>query len=255
MRVTATDKDGGVSSQVQQHITITAVAMQGGDLVVGGTTGNDNINLKVANTNGGVKVTISGVEPGHVHSVGSDPGLRPGRHGQRQVRDDQVQRRDPLHPGRRPWSSATTATTRSTPAAPAPTTSSSAAPATTSSTAAWAATSCFGGLGADTLRGGGGEDLLIGNGTVHDNNLAALLALMAEWGRTDLDYVSRAQHLTGLPGGVNGDVYLNPLTIVDDAAIDQLYGESGLDLFFAASSGPTADNVNDEIGSEWIILL
>ncbi|MCI0378150.1 MAG: hypothetical protein L0215_11125 [Gemmataceae bacterium] len=82
----------------------------------------------------------------------------------------------------------------------------------------------MGGTGADTLRGGAREDVLVGNSTAHDNNLAALLALMAEWGRTDLDYVSRAGHLTGTAGGLNGGVYLNSSTIADDGAKDELYG-------------------------------
>src|SRR5262245_58300183 len=45
----------------------------------------------------------------------------------------------------------------------------------------------IGGLSADTLHGRPGDGLLVGNGTAHDSNLAALLALLAEWGRTDLD--------------------------------------------------------------------
>ncbi len=75
---------------------------------------------------------------------------------------------------------------------------------------------------------------------------------MAEWGRTDLDYVSRAGHLTGAAGGLNGGVYLNSSTIADDGVKDELYGEGGLDLFLRTSTGPNADDVNDLFGGEWV---
>src|SRR5262249_56306726 len=41
--VTATDKDGAASSPATHTLSIVAVQMQGNDLVVGGTTGNDQI--------------------------------------------------------------------------------------------------------------------------------------------------------------------------------------------------------------------
>src|SRR5262249_5397177 len=44
-----------------------------------------------------------------------------------------------------------------------------------------------GGLGADVLHSGDGDDILIGGTTDYDGNLAALNAVMAEWGRTDAD--------------------------------------------------------------------
>src|SRR5262249_50252415 len=45
-----------------------------------------------------------------------------------------------------------------------------------------------GGLGADALQGNADNDILIGCTTDYDANLAALNAVMAEWGRTDADY-------------------------------------------------------------------
>src|SRR5204863_4203025 len=63
----------------------------------------------------------------------------------------------------------------------------------------------IGGAGADTLRAGGGGALLIGGTTDYDANVAALLAVMKEWGRTDVDYNTRVKHLSGtLAGGLNG---------------------------------------------------
>src|SRR5262249_43655603 len=90
----------------------------------------------------------------------------------------------------------------------------------------------IGGLGSDRLHGGGGDDILIGGTTSFDDNLSALSAIMAEWGRTDLAYQNRINHLNGtVPGGLNGAIDLNSATVLDDAAIDQLWGDSGQDWF------------------------
>jgi Ca2+-binding RTX toxin-like protein len=110
----------------------------------------------------------------------------------------------------------------------------------------------IGGAGADTLRGGQGEDVLIGNSTAHDDHLNALLALLEEWSRTDANYTTRANHLLGEPGGLNGDTILDPSTLGDDAAIDLLYGESSLDFFFATAG---KDKINDLSTGEWKISL
>ena len=68
----------------------------------------------------------------------------------------------------------------------------------------------IGGTGADLLQGGGGDDLIIGNGTAFDSDLTALLALMAEWGRTDANYETRVNHLKGtLTGGLNANSFLS----------------------------------------------
>src|SRR5262249_28632789 len=68
VKLTATDKDGGVSAPVSQTVTIKAVALEDDPLnpghkllAVGGTTGNDNI---VLNPSRGVKVMINGVSQG-----------------------------------------------------------------------------------------------------------------------------------------------------------------------------------------------
>jgi hypothetical protein len=97
--------------------------------------------------------------------------------------------------------------------------------------------------------------VLIGNSTVHDDHLDALLALLEEWDRTDAGYTTRANHLLGAPGGLNGGTVLDPSTIWDDAAIDQLYGESNLDLFFATAAGAAKDKINDLSTGEWNINL
>jgi Ca2+-binding RTX toxin-like protein len=91
----------------------------------------------------------------------------------------------------------------------------------------------IGGDGADALEGGLADDLLIAGSTAHDASIAALSALMAEWGRTDADYATRIAHLNGsLSGGRNGTRLLNATTVFNDAgAVDTLLGGAGLDWF------------------------
>src|SRR5262249_24370778 len=50
--VRATDQDGAQGPAATQAIQVKAVEMQGNDLVVGGTTGNDRVTLKAADTTG-----------------------------------------------------------------------------------------------------------------------------------------------------------------------------------------------------------
>ena len=99
------------------------------------------------------------------------------------------------------------------------------------------------------MRGGTGDDLLIGNATIHDMNLSALGALMTEWGRTDASYGERSGHLLGDSGGLNDGYSLDSNSLLTDAAIDQLYGDGGTDLFFTSFDNP-ADAANDRSGGE-----
>jgi hypothetical protein len=88
----------------------------------------------------------------------------------------------------------------------------------------------FGGAGSDTLHGGSDDDLLIGGVSTYDENLTALLALQAEWSRTDVDYLTRIGHLNGtVGGGLNGTYLLNSQSVTDDGAQDTLFGHGGQD--------------------------
>jgi hypothetical protein len=90
----------------------------------------------------------------------------------------------------------------------------------------------IGGTGADALVGNAGDAILIGGSTTYGNNIQALEAILAEWSRNDETYAVRVSHITGAPGGVNGSNVLTGTTLIDDAAIDALYGTDGADLFF-----------------------
>ena len=108
----------------------------------------------------------------------------------------------------------------------------------------------IGGRGADTLVGNDGDDILISGFSDYSASPAALDAVLAEWGRTDADYLTRSQHLSGsLAGGLNGSTSLTPLTVRDDGAVDQLTGSAGLDWFFWGG-GSFPDRTTDWSGGE-----
>jgi Ca2+-binding RTX toxin-like protein len=250
----AIDKDGAVSDPTHTAITISAVQFQAGSLTVGGTTASDVISLKVADKNGGVRVTINGSVQGTYNLTGQILVFA-------QLGTDKVLFETTKFSGKTYYIQ--------DPAVVFGDAGNDTLDARGSEAnnilvggdgndiiyGGLGRDLLFGGLGADALRGGLGDDVLIGNSTVYDSNIAALNSLMAEWGRTDASYGARANHLAGAPGGHNGDTYLGPQTILNDGAIDQLYGESGLDLFFTTAAGASKDKVNDLGQGEWNIGL
>jgi len=63
-------------------------------------------------------------------------------------------------------------------------------------------------------------------------NLMALAAVLAEWDSGD-PYMTRVQDLFGTDtGGLNGSAFLDQATVINDAAINQLFGGSGQDWFW-----------------------
>jgi ELWxxDGT repeat protein len=109
----------------------------------------------------------------------------------------------------------------------------------------------IGGAGGDTLFAGSAGDILIGGPTSYDANLSALAFIMAEWGRTDVDYLTRVKHLNGsLGGGLNGAYLLNSTTVFDDNTVDVLYGGAGMDWFFAHQNGRNRDKVIGQTSGE-----
>ncbi len=92
----------------------------------------------------------------------------------------------------------------------------------------------IGGLGSDTIRGGSGEDIVIG-GAITDQNYR--IPSEATTRRMDIGtyYQQRIDNLRGVTNtGVNGSSYLSnssPVgdTLLDDSAVDTLYGEGDLD--------------------------
>jgi uncharacterized repeat protein (TIGR01451 family) len=92
--------------------------------------------------------------------------------------------------------------------------------------------------GGATLQGGTADDILLAGVVTYYNpstgaiNLAALQALMKEWGRTDISYAARISDLQN-GGGLNGSFVLNNTTLsVHSGATDQLFnGSKGSDWF------------------------
>jgi hypothetical protein len=104
----------------------------------------------------------------------------------------------------------------------------------------------IGGRCTDHLNANSGDDILIGGSTAFDANETALTALLAEWTRTDADYATRVAHLTS-GGGLNGAYRLSADTVHDDSAIDRLEGGSGKDLYFASDLDLIAGKRSDEV--------
>jgi hypothetical protein len=265
VKVTARDKDGSTSAAVTRTDTITAVALETDPvdpsktaLCVGGTTGADTITVKPADAAGTLDVQIGKTDlgtfkpSGHLIVYG-------------QAGNDTIK-----------LQTATVSGTTVYVTAPAflfgddgndtlNTQGSSAnnvlegGSGNDTLQAGGGRDLLVGGTGADVLHGAGGDDILIGGTTDHDSNLAALNALMAEWGRTDADYQTRVKHLNGtLAGGLNGSTLLKAGpggTVHDDAASDTLFGGGGSDWFFALLSGTNQDTVKDQATGELVTGL
>jgi hypothetical protein len=101
------------------------------------------------------------------------------------------------------------------------------------------------GSGAGTLVGGPDSDILVGGATPYDKNVAALDAVMAEWGRTDLPYNARVRHILS-GGGLNGNVVLNGANVQYNGGGNTLDGGPGLDLFYGVlpGDGPKPDTTD-----------
>jgi Ca2+-binding RTX toxin-like protein len=98
----------------------------------------------------------------------------------------------------------------------------------------------IGGAGADKLTGGSGDDLLIAGPTVYDGDLAGLTNIMTEWASAN----TYAQRVTNLTNGVNGTL-LTAATVSDDGVKDTLTGKKGSDWFIVSTAAVTADVVKD----------
>src|SRR5262249_55761739 len=110
----------------------------------------------------------------------------------------------------------------------------------------------IGGLGVDTLQAGSGGGIFIGGTTSYDNNNAALAAVLAEWTRTDIDYLTRIAQLSGTAtGGINGPYFLNSSSVTADGSANSLNGGSGQDWYFAG----VADLLNNQKTGEAVTSI
>jgi hypothetical protein len=93
----------------------------------------------------------------------------------------------------------------------------------------------IGGTGKGLLYAGSAGDILIGGYTSYDSNTTALAYIMAEWDSRD-SYSTRVSKISR-GGGLNGSYVLNGTTVFDNGVTDYLYGDAGLDWFFAHTKG------------------
>lgn len=108
----------------------------------------------------------------------------------------------------------------------------------------------IGGTGTDKLFGGKGDDILVGASFVGENVRADLRAIMAEWTRTDIEYVLKCLHLTdgadyGPVAGLNGNVVLDETTLIDDNVRDMVFGEQGEDCFLVGIEDRTDSRLGE----------
>ncbi len=106
----------------------------------------------------------------------------------------------------------------------------------------------IGGRDEDQLAGGAGDDLLIGGNTSYDRSLAELAELRNEW--TSGNSYARRINFLSQGGGANGSSILrHGLTVFDDEAIDQLFGEPGQDWFLIGKGDVSPDAKSSEVKS------
>jgi len=99
-----------------------------------------------------------------------------------------------------------------------------------------------GGAGQDTLNGGSGDDVLIGGTYRYSEDLDAVFGLMAVWKSSSSD----AQRVSDLrTGGTDNLFAMTAATILDDNAVDQLFGNSGQDWFWAVAQDKTDKKSNE----------
>jgi hypothetical protein len=250
IQVTAADQAGVVSQPATQTVTISTVALEpdpsgGTTLAVGGTPGNDVILLSPADTTGDINVNYNGTTLGNFKPSGHI--LVYGQSG-----NDIIQLK-----------SNKIGTTTYYITVPAFLYGGATGNDILDARGSRANNVLTGGGGRNLLYGGQGRDLLIagrgaslliaGSGddilmggwtnydlssstTTYDKKLAALEAIMAEWGSAD-SYTTRVNDLES-GGGLNGAALLNASTVHDNALVDMLLGTpgSGFDWFLA---GPT----------------
>lgn len=105
----------------------------------------------------------------------------------------------------------------------------------------------IGGAGADRMVGGSDDDILIAGTVAFENRSSALSEVMEEW-TSENDYLTRLANLNGTaprPDRLNGDSFLNGVSVQDDVDKDKLTGSSGMDWFFLDSLDKATD-LNDE---------
>jgi hypothetical protein len=246
LSVTATDEDGNTGPAASQAVAVFAAELQGPDLVVGGTTGNDVITVQPADANGTVDVVINGQDQGTFVPTGQV--VVYGQSGNDTIQVVPLSANGSTIPLSLPvmlfaGSGNDTLDARG-------------ASGPTVLVGGGGNNTMYGGSGRNILIAGSGssvlhggtDDLLIAGTTSFDHNLTALAALRAEWSRTDVGYPTRIADLSGTQtGGLNGSYLLTSQTVTSNGGGNSLYGGSGQAWFFAASSDSISNLLPGEV--------
>ena len=242
--VTATANGGDTSAAATASLTVQTVQMQGGTLAVGGTTGNDTIVLSPADTTGDINVSDNGKSLGNFKPT--DHILVYGQSGNDTIQLASMKVKGTTYYITVPAFLYGGGTGKDTLDASGSTADNvlQGGGGTNTLTGGLGHDLLIAGLGASQLNAGNHNDILVGgwtdydltsSGMTYDQKLAALEAVMAEWGSAD-SYASRVNALL-VGGGLNGLARLNTSTVHDNGEKDTLSGTPGagaaLDWFLA----------------------
>lgn len=234
--VTVKDDDGGTTI-VTETVTVAVIALQaGGDLAVGGTTGDDDIHFTPG---GSVDVHLNGVALGAFHPTGRLIAFG-------QAGDDQIQVAGSIALSAWLYGDAGHDEIKGG----AGDDVLLGGPGDDLIIGHSGRDLMIGGTGADRMVGNADDDILIAGFTAFDDNLAALAAIQAEW-TSNHDLATRLANLSGQSEGNadrHNDAYFLKLgeTVLDDGEEDKLTGSSGLDWFFFDTDLDRATDLNDE---------
>ena len=94
----------------------------------------------------------------------------------------------------------------------------------------------IGGFGADVIKGENDDDILVANSLTFEDDPAALQAILTEW-TSSRSFAQRIANLksTGTGPKANGTYLLNSSSLIDDNAVDTLFGSSGSDWFLGTA--------------------
>jgi hypothetical protein len=277
IKVTATDKDGGVSTSASSALTVSTVKMEADiinpsltDLAIGGSVGNDTITVSPADSVGNLNVNFNGSSLGNFKPTGKI--LIYGQSG-----NDTIQLTakkisgitDYVSVGAYIYGGGTGNEILSAAGSTANNVIIGGG-GTNQITGGLGRDLLIAGLGVSQLHAGSGEDILIGGWTdyditstamTYDRKVQALNAIMAEWGRTDLGsrtdptgYNLRINDLLGpgaggTSGGKNGSYFLNGMTVHSSGVSDTLFaaGTQALDWLFASIIDVVKNKQNGDV--------
>jgi hypothetical protein len=268
VQVTATGKDDNIpSAAVTASITIQTVQMEGNTLAVGGTLRNDTITLTPADGTGDITVNVNGTTTFNGIST-----FKPTDHilVYGQAGNDTIQLVSNKIMGTTYYITVPAflygGGTGNEILSVAGSTANNVVTGgggTNQITGGLGRDILIAGLGASKLFAGNAGDILIGGWTdydltstamTYDKKLAALEAIMAEWGRTDLSGTPQQQYNTRVSdlqngGGLNGSSLLNASTVHENGQADTLSGIAAtapLDWFFVGATDIIKHNNSGE---------